>query len=70
MKTLEQLQEEAKKERNELNSMLNDICDWKIAERLTDQIIAAAVAKIKYDLAFAEKNKPDPLFFNVKNGRY
>jgi hypothetical protein len=58
MKTLEQLEKDALHERDELRSLLSDPrADRPHIEQLTDQIIKAAVAKIKYDLAYEASQK-------------
>ena len=70
MKTIEQLAQEAREAKAALSRALDehDVCGWKVADIISEHIVAAAVASIKHELAVAEKNKPDPLFKRLKMG--
>lgn len=55
MKTIEQLEEEAKQAREVLNSELTAVCGAILAKPLVDSIINAAVAMMTYQLALASQ---------------
>lgn len=56
MKTLDTIEQEAKDARKELELSLDEICGWRLSERLTDKIIFAAVAMMTYQLALASQS--------------